>query len=136
MTLGKVPTWHPLASNKIKPKSKIIYFWCFRIRWLREIGLIQRTVKRWMEDKPKCESSAADFSSVGIQEILPLFMFYTYGILFSAFLGIGEILVHPKGFLRKYFAKKKNVNTELGVSEVDNGNDEKQSNFVDWEFVN
>jgi len=106
------------------------------MRWLREIGMIQRTVKRWMEDKPKCESSAADFMSVGIQEILPLFMFYTYGVLFSAFLGIGEILVHPKGFLRKYLARRKNYNTDLVVSEVGNGIAEEKTTAVYWEFLN
>jgi len=104
------------------------------MRWLRETGMVQRTQRRWIEEKPTCESSAADFASVGLPEILPLFIFYAYGLLLSATLGIGEIMVHPKGSTRKYFAMRKKRKMQVKGNDIRKNNNKNYPAF--WEYVN
>jgi len=77
----------------------------FRMRWLREVGMVQRTNMRWSHRKPVCESGGTDFSSIGLTEIMPLLVFFTYGIIISVLLVFLEIAVHPRSFIRKNFQK-------------------------------
>nr|CAD7267200.1 unnamed protein product [Timema shepardi] len=51
-----------------------------RLRWLREVGMINREWKRWVTEKPRCDTHYSGFISVGIEDFYPALLVLTYGI--------------------------------------------------------
>lgn len=42
-----------------------------RLRWQREVGLMDRYRRIWMSKKPKCDAGSGGFVSVGLVDVLP-----------------------------------------------------------------
>lgn len=55
---------------------------------------MNRLKRRWFPKKPKCDSGARDFMTVGLQEIKPALYLLVTGTLFSLLLMFVEIFVH------------------------------------------
>lgn len=54
-----------------------------RLRWQREVGLVDRIAKIWVPQKPKCESSVGGFVSVGLTEARPALKAFAFGAIIS-----------------------------------------------------
>lgn len=65
---------------------------CFRLRWQREIGLIDRTHRHWIPRKPQCEGGGRGFVSVGLTEVHPAIMLLVFGSAASFGVMIIEII--------------------------------------------
>ncbi|KAM3959593.1 ionotropic receptor 75a-like [Aphomia sociella] len=63
-----------------------------RLRWQREVGLIDRHRRIWIADRPRCDANSAGFLSVGISDLLPAFQVLCCGALISLLLVFAEIL--------------------------------------------
>ncbi|XP_044733247.1 ionotropic receptor 75a-like [Chrysoperla carnea] len=70
----------PLQSVPVRKHFPYRDLFTQRLRWQKEIGLIDRTRRRLVPQKPKCESSRADFVSVGLTEFMPAIRVLSYGI--------------------------------------------------------
>lgn len=68
-----------------------------RIRWLREVGLIDRVHRQFIPAKPRCEAGSRKFVSVGMTEIRPAVIFLAIAVLMSLLIMLLEIMhVHVK----------------------------------------
>nr|CAD7414927.1 unnamed protein product [Timema poppensis] len=62
-----------------------------KLRWLKEVGLMEREWKLWISQKPKCQKHDTEFTSVGFQDFYPALMVLAYGLLFASVLMLMEI---------------------------------------------
>lgn len=79
------------------------YFSQSRVRWMREVGLINRIKTRWLTKKPKCEGGSRDFTAVGLREIKPVFHMFFIGITLSILILLLEIFI---SWYSKYNARR------------------------------
>lgn len=70
-----------------------------RLRWQREIGLIDRTHRHWIPQKPQCEGGGRGFVSVGLTEVHPAVMLLVFGA--AASFGVMIIEIIFKMFMMK-----------------------------------
>lgn len=69
-----------------------------RLKWLREIGIIDVIQRRWVPRKPPCEGSLG-FNSIGITEVKPALMVLAFGFALSLATMLGEVICK---YLSKY----------------------------------
>lgn len=63
-----------------------------RLRWQREIGLIDRTQRQYIFRKPPCEKNGRMFISVGLDEIRPAITLLVIGTAVSFIIMLVEKL--------------------------------------------
>lgn len=71
-------------------------FFEFRLVRQEEIGLFDRTWKRWVDLKPKCEVQRIGFVSVGLEEFRHVLLIFIYGVIASLVLFCFERLLKKK----------------------------------------
>lgn len=85
-----------------------------RLRWHREIGLLDRNYRQWIPRRPICEPGGRGFVSVGLKEIRPAIILFLIMIGVSIFLLLCEIILKrvlqfystpPKVAKKKIFLK-------------------------------
>lgn len=82
----------PRQAQTVRRKSPIRDVFAIRLRWQREIGLLDRIQKIWAPQKPKCESGNSGFVSVGTTEVMPAIQAFMYGAGFAIGLFILELV--------------------------------------------
>lgn len=65
-----------------------------RLRWQREVGLMDRFRRVWMSARPKCDEGGGGFVSVGLADVLPAAHALLAGALLAAALLPLERLLH------------------------------------------
>ncbi|XP_023934974.2 ionotropic receptor 75a-like [Bicyclus anynana] len=65
-----------------------------RLRWQREVGLMDRFRRIWMSSRPKCDAGSGGFVSVGLVDVLPAAHVLLAGALLAALLLLLERLAH------------------------------------------
>ncbi|XP_030387287.1 uncharacterized protein LOC115633915, partial [Scaptodrosophila lebanonensis] len=63
-----------------------------QLRWQREVGLVNREERKWIPQKPKCETGVGGFVSIGITECRYALAIFAYGLLISFLYFICELL--------------------------------------------
>ncbi|CAH2236516.1 ionotropic receptor 75a-like [Pararge aegeria] len=63
-----------------------------RLRWQREVGLMDRFRRIWMSAKPKCDAGSGGFVSVGLADVLPAAHVLLAGALLAVLLLLLERL--------------------------------------------
>ncbi|KAJ0175380.1 hypothetical protein K1T71_008539 [Dendrolimus kikuchii] len=63
----------------------------YRLRWQREVGLVDRASSIWLAAKPRCDSAASGFVSVGLLDILPAVQVLAAGALIALLILLAEI---------------------------------------------
>lgn len=81
----------------------------YRLRWLREVGIIDRIHRRWIPRKPPCEGSLG-FNSIGITEVKPALILWLVGFVSSLVVLCIECLLH-----RTVCKKHKNLKEQHGT---------------------
>lgn len=66
-----------------------------RLRWIREVGLMDKIHGQFISKKPKCEGNARSFVSVGLHGIQPAIMLFVVGSLI-AFIILGHEILYKK----------------------------------------
>jgi hypothetical protein len=84
----------PRSTYAARYGTRLINLLCFRARWLREAGLMDREYKRWFVQRPKCDSDSRGFVSVRIADFYPTLVVLTCGIVGGTALLALEILYH------------------------------------------
>nr|AXY83433.1 putative ionotropic receptor 2 [Conopomorpha sinensis] len=90
----------PTVAVPIKKNSGFRDIFGTRFRWQREVGLMDRSARRWFAKKPRCEQGSSSFVTVGLTDCLPAVQVLAYGMLASILVLIGEI------FTRKFQVKR------------------------------
>lgn len=72
-----------------------------RLRWQREVSLVNREERKWIPQKPKCEGGVGGFVSIGLTECRYAFGIFGCGaaLSFASFL-LEVIYKHSKGIYR------------------------------------
>ncbi|XP_045768860.1 glutamate receptor ionotropic, kainate glr-3-like [Maniola jurtina] len=65
-----------------------------RLRWQREVGLMDRYRRIWMSSRPQCDAGSGGFVSVGLVDVLPAAHALLAGALLAAAVLLLEVLVH------------------------------------------
>lgn len=76
-----------------------------RMRWMREIGLIDRVHRVYVPPKPRCEAGSREFVSVSMTDIRPAVIFVMCGFLTSFLIMMLEI------FCEKVKAYRERIHT-------------------------
>jgi len=72
-----------------------------RLRWQREVSLVNREERKWIPQKPKCESGVGGFVSIGLTECRYAFGIFGCGAALSFGLFLIELICkHSKGIYR------------------------------------
>lgn len=79
----------------------------YRLRWQREVGLMNREELKWFPQKPKCEGGMGGFVSIGITECRYSLGIFGFGLLLSAFSFILELAVNYVWNLTKKIHRNK-----------------------------
>ncbi|XP_059049619.1 ionotropic receptor 75a-like [Achroia grisella] len=82
----------PMVSVPIRKHSGYRDLLASRLRWQREVGLINREQRHWLAERPRCDAAGAGFLSVGIADILPAIQVLSAGALISVLLLLSEIV--------------------------------------------
>ncbi|XP_069681535.1 ionotropic receptor 75a-like [Periplaneta americana] len=65
-----------------------------RVRWYREVGLLDRLFKIWMPQKTKCVSNSGGFVSVSLTEFYPAVLVLEYGTALAVAILLLEVLYY------------------------------------------
>ncbi|CAH0581069.1 unnamed protein product [Chrysodeixis includens] len=65
-----------------------------RLRWQREVGLMDRVRRVWLAARPRCEQPGGGFVSVGIIDVLPALQVLAIGASIAVLLLCAELSVH------------------------------------------
>lgn len=84
----------------------VFFFSVHRIRWLREVGLMNRVHRQFIPSKPRCEAGSRKFVSVGITEIRPAVLFFAIGMLTSFIIMLLEAIYVKVKALRNQIKSK------------------------------
>lgn len=84
--------------------TQLKYLWLYlrhRLRWQREVSLVNREDRKWIPQKPKCESGVGGFVSIGLTECRYAFGIFGYGIALSFAVFLTELIrKHSKGIYK------------------------------------
>lgn len=75
----------------------LVSYFFYRIRWQREIGLINKEQRRWIPKNPECGTGGRGFLTVGLMEVDLAIKMLVIGTLFSAFLLFCKLLYNRMG---------------------------------------
>nr|ARO70544.1 antennal ionotropic receptor 75d-2 [Dendrolimus punctatus] len=81
----------PMVAIPIKKHSGYRELLASRLRWQREVGLIDRASSIWLAAKPRCDSAASGFVSVGLLDILPAIQVLAAGAFVAVLILLAEI---------------------------------------------
>lgn len=82
--------------------SRVIMY--FRLKWIREVGLMNLVERQWSLRKPPCIGNLG-FNSIGITEVKPALMVLCFGFSLAFFMMIIE-LIHNAALKYKYRRSK------------------------------
>ncbi|KAJ8731049.1 hypothetical protein PYW08_002462 [Mythimna loreyi] len=89
----------PLVAVPMRKHSGYRELFATRLRWQREVGLMDRERRIWLVSRPRCEASGGGFVSIGIIDVLPALQVLALGAFISVVLLASEVGVH--GIRRK-----------------------------------
>ncbi|XP_028169804.1 ionotropic receptor 75a-like isoform X1 [Ostrinia furnacalis] len=83
----------PMVAVPIRKHSGYRELFAVRLRWQREVGLIERSRRIWLAARARCDAAGAGFISVRLSDVLPAVQVLLYGTLFAVVLLFIEIAV-------------------------------------------
>ncbi|KAJ9588871.1 hypothetical protein L9F63_017844 [Diploptera punctata] len=92
----------PMFTIAVTKGSPLRDYFSQRVRWYREVGLLDRLFKIWMPQKAKCESNAGGFVSVSLVEFYPAMLVLQYGTMVA----IGILIIEKFYFYRLEIASR------------------------------
>nr|QNS36191.1 ionotropic receptor 75d [Mythimna separata] len=84
----------PLVAVPMRKHSGYRELFATRLRWQREVGLMDRERRIWLVSRPRCEASSGGFVSIGIIDVLPALQVLALGAFLSVVLLASEVGVH------------------------------------------
>ncbi|KAF9805722.1 hypothetical protein SFRURICE_009354 [Spodoptera frugiperda] len=66
----------PLVAVPMKKHSGYRELFASRLRWQREVGLMDRARRVWLVSRPRCEAAGTGFVSIGLIDVLPALQNY------------------------------------------------------------
>nr|ALM24944.1 ionotropic receptor 75d [Athetis dissimilis] len=84
----------PLVAVPMRKHSGYRELFASRMRWQREVGLMNRARRMWLVERPRCEAAGGGFLSIGIIDVLPALQVLASGALISVLLLAGEHGAH------------------------------------------
>ncbi|KAL4715367.1 hypothetical protein ACJJTC_015138 [Scirpophaga incertulas] len=99
----------PMVAIPLRRHSGYRELFSVRLRWQREVGLLERQRHVWMSSKPRCDADGAGFLSVGITDILPAVQVLAGGALLSVvLLGMELVANRYRRYVDARFTTKSN----------------------------
>ncbi|EEB10763.1 glutamate receptor U1 precursor, putative [Pediculus humanus corporis] len=83
----------PFVCMAVSKTSSYREIFAQRLVWQQETGMFDRTIKKWSDEKPKCNMDRATFISVGYNEINSIFIIFLYGLIISIIIFFLEIFL-------------------------------------------
>ncbi|XP_022814472.1 glutamate [NMDA] receptor subunit 1-like [Spodoptera litura] len=80
----------PLVAVPMKKHSGYRELFASRLRWQREVGLMDRARHMWLVSRPRCEAAGTGFVSIGLIDVLPALQVLALGAIMSVVLLAGE----------------------------------------------
>nr|CAD7453655.1 unnamed protein product [Timema tahoe] len=82
----------PLMSLATVRGSPYKEFIAQRVRWFREVGILDRIWKLWVSQRPVCEDKMKEFVSVGRMELYPAMQVFRIGAVVSVAVLMAELI--------------------------------------------
>ncbi|CAG2057697.1 unnamed protein product [Timema podura] len=82
----------PLMSLATIRGSPYKEFIAQRVRWFREVGIMDRIWKLWVSQRPVCEDKMKEFVSVGRMELYPAMQVFRIGAVVSVAVLMAELI--------------------------------------------
>ncbi|EDW18903.1 uncharacterized protein Dmoj_GI11826 [Drosophila mojavensis] len=80
-----------------------------QLRWQREVSLVNREERKWIPQKPKCESGVGGFVSIGLTECRYAFRIFGYGTALSFAVFLCELIRSHSQSIYKIFKGSRRI---------------------------
>ncbi|CAH0714087.1 unnamed protein product, partial [Brenthis ino] len=84
----------PMVAVPLRKHSGYRDLFAARLRWQREVGLMDRFRRVWMSSRPQCDAGRGGFVSVGLVDVLPAAQALLAGMLLAILVLLAERLLH------------------------------------------